>query len=729
MPLRLTIAVPCLLGAVGLAAMAQQSPNVPQHLEPGKPLVRQVAVREIHPLSVELQADHLVRFSVQSTTTGLWFFLFEPPLNPVWYQELTEGAHPTVIEFLARAGGTYTIRINARVASHAGTYDLKYEDLGQLDREQIAARDAAQKSRQSAAAEWAKKNAIPLTTVEPGHGFADLQALKPLIGNARILAVGEGTHGTSEFFRLRQRLFEFLVEEMGFTLLGIETTMSAADDLNRYVLSGEGDPMRALAGGHWIWNIEEVLDLVGWMRRYNADPRHSRKLKIFGLQEWNGARSAQEALHYLRRVDPDSASEFDSVMAAVANPILWEAFEFNVKRSVPSGPQSAKALLARLDGRKAEYVRRSSAGEWADARQKVRNLACLLDPPGYDQNSADAVAWMLEQEGPGSKAMLAAHNAHVSYRKNHMGEHLRKLFGGDYVSFGFAFYQGGFGVRGPDRMIREFSIGPPSVPPSVSALDSIWESAGHAVAAFPFRQLPKSGLIAEWFDSTEPWTREFSASYPGLSSNAYPMSVTRIYDGMFFVRDMTPSRRLPSAQYVPHPVLAAPSNLGFEDSAPGQPPADWVASGVNFWAAGAQTLFGFEVSVSEDSPRQGRRCALVSRAPGIQYGNASGGIVQRVDASPYRGKRIRLRAAVRTDVTGEGNQAHLWIRVDEKSALFDGMLERPIVSRDWHDYEVAVEVPRDAGFVEYGLALVGAGRAWLDAVSIEMVEPAAPVNH
>ena len=84
---------------------------------------------------------------------------------------------------------------------------------------------------------------------------------------------------------------------------------------------------------------------------------------------------------------------------------------------------------------------------------------------------------------------------------------------------------------------------------------------------------------------------------------------------------------------------------------------------------------------------------------------------------------------MRTDVTGEGNQAHLWIRVDEKSALFDGMLERPIVSRDWHDYEVAVEVPRDAGFVEYGLALVGAGRAWLDAVSIEMVEPAAPVNH
>src|SRR4051794_25977935 len=70
--------------------------------------------------------------------------------------------------------------------------------------------------------DWIQANAIPLTTPEAGHGFADMQPLKKVIGDARIVSLGEATHGTREFFQLKHRMLEFLASEMGFTIFSIE---------------------------------------------------------------------------------------------------------------------------------------------------------------------------------------------------------------------------------------------------------------------------------------------------------------------------------------------------------------------------------------------------------------------------------------------------------------------------------------------------------------------------
>jgi hypothetical protein len=64
--------------------------------------------------------------------------------------------------------------------------------------------------------DWFRSAAIPLKTTEPGHGFEDLRPFRELIGDARIVSMGEATHGTREFFQLKHRLLEFLVTEMGF---------------------------------------------------------------------------------------------------------------------------------------------------------------------------------------------------------------------------------------------------------------------------------------------------------------------------------------------------------------------------------------------------------------------------------------------------------------------------------------------------------------------------------
>ena len=112
--------------------------------------------------------------------------------------------------------------------------------------------------RQQELISWLRRHAIRLTTVEAGRGAADLQPLKPVIGRARIVALGEATHGTREFFQLKHRLLEFLVTEMGFTTFAIEANWPESLAVNDYVLHGRDDAARSLAGLRlWTWNTEE----------------------------------------------------------------------------------------------------------------------------------------------------------------------------------------------------------------------------------------------------------------------------------------------------------------------------------------------------------------------------------------------------------------------------------------------------------------------------------------
>ena len=67
----------------------------------------------------------------------------------------------------------------------------------------------------AAIAAWASAQARPLAGLELGKGFKDLELLKRLIGSARVVSLGEGMHGSHDFLALRNRMFEFLVEELG----------------------------------------------------------------------------------------------------------------------------------------------------------------------------------------------------------------------------------------------------------------------------------------------------------------------------------------------------------------------------------------------------------------------------------------------------------------------------------------------------------------------------------
>jgi erythromycin esterase-like protein len=155
--------------------------------------------------------------------------------------------------------------------------------------------------------EWMRANAVRITTAEAGHGFADMQPLKKIVGDARIVALGEATHGTREFFQLKHRMLEFLATEMGFTIFSIEANMPEAYRLNDYVLNGAGDPKQLLKGMYfWTWDTEEVLSMILWMREFNKSGKGRVEFTGFDMQTPTVA--LEIVRDFVSKNDPDYAA-------------------------------------------------------------------------------------------------------------------------------------------------------------------------------------------------------------------------------------------------------------------------------------------------------------------------------------------------------------------------------------------------------------------------------------
>ncbi len=145
--------------------------------------------------------------------------------------------------------------------------------------------------------------AASIATDDPEQPCDDLLPVLRMVGNARLVGLGEGTHGTREFSRIKHRLLRCLVEDLGFTLFAVEANEPEAARLNHYILTGEGDPVTLLRAMHfWPWNTEEVLDLVRWMRAYDASGRGPLQLLGFDMQY--PALAMDSLAKFVRRADP-----------------------------------------------------------------------------------------------------------------------------------------------------------------------------------------------------------------------------------------------------------------------------------------------------------------------------------------------------------------------------------------------------------------------------------------
>jgi len=402
---------------------------------------------------------------------------------------------------------------------------------------------------------WFESAAIPLDSTSPESGLDDLRPLQSTIGNARIVAMGEATHGTHEFFQLKHRMLEFLVERMGFTVFGIEANWPESLAVNDYVLNGNGDPAKALAGLYfWTWNTEEVLDMIRWMRRYNQDSSHTKKVKFFGFDMQVAHVAVTNVEVYLQRVDPDEAKVASAILAPLSDAAGEREYTNKSEDFRHKTAEGIKSMLARFDSVKKVYVDSSSFEEWILARHNLEIVRqaeelCAAGPTGYfsarDRSMAENVKWILDNEGPGSKIMLWAHNGHVSTLPlgagEPMGMSLRRRYGTEMVVCGFSFDHGSFQAWQKGKGLRKFTVGP-AIPGS---LDSALAATGIPVFAIDLRGAPSTGAVADWLSAPQ-LMRSIGAVYNETPPGAFFTSVNlHSFDVIFFVNRTTAARENP----------------------------------------------------------------------------------------------------------------------------------------------------------------------------------------
>jgi hypothetical protein len=170
------------------------------------------------------------------------------------------------------------------------------------------------------------------------------------------------------------------------------------------------------------------------------------------------------------------------------------------------------------------------------------------------------------------------------------------------------------------------------------------------------------------------------------------------------------------------------ANGGFEEQANLGRPVGW-----NFPPILEKS--GYQIRVETENAHEGKKCVLLDATASESNDRAFGNLMQSIDATPFRGKRVRFRAAVRTGELSADGRAQLWFRVDRASAngqnnigAFDNMQDRPIRDGQWKHYEIVGQVDDDALRINLGLLVLGKGKAWLDDASLEVVSENTPAT-
>jgi erythromycin esterase len=545
---------------------------------------------------------------------------------------------------------------------------------------------------------WLKKNTVSLDTVEAGSGFEDMQPLKAIVGNARIVALGEASHLNREFYQVKHRMVEFLVEEMDFSVFAIEASFAGALELNDYILTGDGDPQRALAALVYpAWITEEILALVNWMREYNST--HENKVKFYGFDNNPVTGSAKAVYNYLRKIG--GTNNYDEVLSILMNPWTAGQWEEHPKAKIEYAIDQIERLICYLEGQRPALLDTQRQKELSLVVQHARVLSQYLefyDAPSMtdssdlrDHDMAENVRWIMDYEA-GAKMILWAANPHVVATPGcgGTGEYLRRTYGKDMVVFGLLY--------------NRKSLGYPEAKPSpggahqlfsnarADSVEAVFAEAGLEIAILDLRSLPR-GLVRRYFNSP-------------LKTGNGPTSVLPMgYDALLFIESTTSARPIGAGRLGSMLTLEAPSNLDFEQIEDGRPK--------NWKIQGGQSRAEYQITGSHDQPYKGSTCGIIKRIPGRSFGEAFGNIMQFVKASDFPGKRMQLGAAVRVS----DGVAYLWLSIDMRNAptLFR---QQEITSSEWQKYRIAVDVPREATRMTYGLAYVGQGAAFIDDVSV-----------
>lgn len=287
-------------------------------------------------------------------------------------------------------------------------------------------------------------------------------------GEARVVLLGEASHGTSEFYRARAAITRRLIERHGFTIVAVEADWPDAAAIDRYVRRHPHQPMGASPFTRfptWMWRNKDVDDFISFLRGHNAAKPPGERVGFYGLDLYSMTASISAVLAYLDRVDPEAATIARTRYACLSPWSLEPAAYGRV--SLTEGYALCEVQVTRIlvDLLQKELRYASQDGErFFDAKQNARVVASAeryYRAMYYgareswnlrDRHMFETLQNILAQAGPQKKAIVWAHNSHIGDARFtemgrergelNIGQLCREAYGRDAALIGFSTHAG-----------------------------------------------------------------------------------------------------------------------------------------------------------------------------------------------------------------------------------------------------------------------------------------------
>lgn len=297
----------------------------------------------------------------------------------------------------------------------------------------------------------------------------DMSAILARIGDARIVLLGEATHGTSEFYRMRARITEALIEEKGFNVVALEADWPDAARIDDYVRDRPPGTQEWNAFARfptWMWRNHEFERFVTDLRERNTGRPEHQQVGVYGLDLYSLGTSIDAVLRFLDERDPDAAAlareRYDCLSPFEHNPAGYG--KAAATGAYPECEDDVVAMLSDLLEERLSDLRDAPDGHrMMDA---VQNARVVRNAERYyrsmyrgdleswnlrDRHMADTLEHVLVHRGIESKAVVWAHNSHIgdaratemAVRGEHnLGQLVRQADGENTYSIGFGTNQG-----------------------------------------------------------------------------------------------------------------------------------------------------------------------------------------------------------------------------------------------------------------------------------------------
>jgi len=290
--------------------------------------------------------------------------------------------------------------------------------------------------------------------------FEELAQHLDQLADARIVLLGESTHGTSEFYRARAAITQRLIGKHGFRLLAIEADWPDTVELDRYIRgSGPWGEQDAFVNfPRWMWRNKEFAGFLAGLRQWNALRAKADQVSIHGLDVYSLDKSMAAVLSYLDRIDPPAAAlarrRYACLSPFVGRPQIYGAQAVYTGRTCED--EVIRQLIDLLNAR-VSYIGQDG-DRFFDAEHNAR-VVCAAEQYYRAMHRGAVESWnlrdthmystlkrLMDRKGPEARAVVWAHNSHIGDARATMmgqrgeyniGQLCREQFGSDVAAIGF----------------------------------------------------------------------------------------------------------------------------------------------------------------------------------------------------------------------------------------------------------------------------------------------------